>query len=366
MTQNYDRRAFLSRGTLTVAGVGLAATAGGTFLAACGSSDSSDGATKTTTGSTGKKDLGTLDYQLSWIKNVEFAGAYIADTDGDYTDAGFSKVNLISGGPQVAQDAVVQSGKAFYGISSPDITGAAILKGADLIIVGAQYQKNPFAVMSLADAPIKTPEDMYGKKIGVQAGNEAVWNGFIKASGLDASQITKVPVGFDPTPFAKGSAGVDGWFSFVTNEPNVLKEAGYDTVTFLLNDFGYPYVSETIMVKASDIKKNPDKIKAALIGDIKGWTKAVADPALGAKLAATKYGKDNKLDVDEQTLESKAQNKLVSTADTDANGLFTITDDLQEKTIKSLKAGGLTIDPAKLFDLSLLDEVYKENPDLKG
>jgi ABC-type nitrate/sulfonate/bicarbonate transport system substrate-binding protein len=356
MTATYDRRAFLSRSGLTVAGVGLAATAGGSLLAACGSSDS---------GSSGSDSgLGTLDYQLSWIKNVEFAGAYIADTNGYYTDAGFSKVNLMAGGPQVAQDAVVQSGKAFIGISSPDITGAAINKGADLIIVGAQYQKNPFCVMSLAETPIKVPEDMYGKKIGVQATNEAVWAGFVKATGIDESKITKVVVQFDPQPLVDKE--VDGWFSFVTNEPNLLKTKGVDTAVMLLNDHGYPYVSETQMVRASDVKKNPDKVKAALIGDIKGWTKAVADPALGADLAANKYGKDQKLDEEEQKLESEAQNKLVSTADTEANGLFTITDELQAATIKSLAAGGLKITADKLFDLSLLDAIYKDDPSLKG
>ncbi|MCU1357775.1 MAG: transporter substrate-binding protein [Acidimicrobiales bacterium] len=364
MTQSYDRRAFLSRGGLTVAGVGLAATAGGTFLSACGSSDNNSAGTSDTTGAGGSTDLGTLDYQLSWIKNVEFAGAYIADTNGYYTKAGFSKVNLMAGGPQVAQDAVVQSGKAFIGISSPDITAAAINKGADLIIIGAQYQKNPFAVMSLASKPIATPEDMYGKKIGVQATNEAVWNGFIKASGLDASKITKVPVQFDPQGLVNGE--VDGWFSFVTNEPNLLKTQGVDTVTFLLNDHGYPYVSETMMVKASDIKKNPEKIKGALIGDIKGWNEAVAKPEVGANLAATKYGKDQKLDEAEQVLESKAQNKLVSTKDTDANGLFTITDALIADTIKSLAAGGVKISADKLFDMSLLEAVYKDDPSLKG
>ena len=83
------------------------------------------------------------------------------------------------------QDAVVAAGKAFVGISSPDITAAAILQGADLIIVGAQYQKNPFCIMSLATKPIHTPQDMIGKKIGVQSTNESVWKAFLKANNID-------------------------------------------------------------------------------------------------------------------------------------------------------------------------------------
>ena len=199
----------------------------------------------------GSKDLGELTFQLSWIKNVEFAGEYIADTNGYYKDAGFSKVTLLSGGPTVQQDSVVQGGKALVCISAPDITSAAINQGAGLVTIGAQYQKNPFAVMSLATKPIHTPDDMIGKKIGVQATNEAVWNAFLKANAIDPGKITKVPVQFDPSPLVAGT--VDGWFSFVTNEPNLLKTQGVATKTFLLADYKYPLVSETYVVKKGSL-----------------------------------------------------------------------------------------------------------------
>jgi ABC-type nitrate/sulfonate/bicarbonate transport system substrate-binding protein len=333
--------------------------AGSALLAACG-----DDSSPSTSASGGAKSLGALNYQLSWVKNVEFAGAYIADTKGYYTAAGFGSVNLMAGGPNVSQDAVVASGKALIGISSPDITAAAMLKGADLVVIGAQYQKNPFCIMSLASSPINSPQEMIGKKIGVQAVNEPIWNAFLKANNIDASKVTKVPAQFDPSPLV--SKDVDGWFSFFTNEPNLLKTKGVDTAIMLLNDHGYPMVSETYAVKKSSLTADRDKVKAALIGDIKGWTDSLADPKLGAGLAATKYGKDLGLDEAEQTLESAAQNTVVSTSDTKANGLFTITDELIDETLKTLALGGVTITKDKLFDLSVLTEVYTENPTLKG
>jgi ABC-type nitrate/sulfonate/bicarbonate transport system substrate-binding protein len=351
---------YINRRSLFRGGAGLALLgASSALLAACGDDDS-DAASSPS----GKKDFGVLNYQLSWIKNVEFAGQYIADTKGYYKEAGFSSVNLMAGGPSVSQDAVVASGKALVGISSPDITAAAILKGAPIIILGAQYQKNPFAIVSRKDAPINSPQDMVGKKIGVQATNEPVWNAFLKANNLDPSTITKVPAQFDPTPLV--SKEVDGWFSFFTNEPNLLKTKGVDTAVMLLNDHGYPMVSEVYVVKKDSLKNDRDKIKAMLIGDIKGWTDSVADPKLGANLAATKYGKDLGLDEAEQVLESTSQNTVVSTADTKANGLFTIKDEHVEETIKTLGLGGVTITKEQLFDLSVLKEVYDENAALKG
>src|ERR1700760_4316092 len=270
MTELVDRRLFLRRSALGVAGVTVL---GSGLLAACGSdSDSSSGRS-----GGGSKSYGELKYQLSWIKNSEFGGSYIADQKGYFKKAGFSKVTLIAGGPNVTQDAVVQAGSAFVGISSPDITAAAINKGADLVVVAAQYQKNPFCVMSLAKSPIKTPQDMIGKKIGVQSTNDAVWTAFLQANNINPSKVNKVTVQFDPTPLTTGD--VDGWFSFITNEPNLLKVQGIDPYNILLNDFGYPLVSETYMVKRDALKSDRDKLKAMLVADIKGWRDSVADPA---------------------------------------------------------------------------------------
>jgi ABC-type nitrate/sulfonate/bicarbonate transport system substrate-binding protein len=357
VTAQFNRRTFLRTGAV---GLGGGVLLGSSLLAACGGDDDDD--TKSS-GSGGTPDYGTLKFQLSWIKNVEFAGEYIADTKGYYKDAGFSKVELLAGGPTVQQDSIVAAGQAFVGISAPDITGPAINAGAPLIAVGALYQKNPFAVMSLADNPLKKPEDMIGKKIGVQAVNEPVWGSFLKANDLDPKSITKVPAQFDPTPLADGE--VDGWFSFFTNEPNLLKLQGIETEVMLLADNNYPLVSEIYVVRTKSVKDERDKLKALLVADIKGWRDSLKDPAEGAELAAEKYGKDQKLTTEEQTLESQSQNTVILTDDTKANGILTVTDELVEASIASLALGGVKITADKLFDLSVIAEVYEENPELK-
>ncbi len=359
-----DRRTFLRRGGVVGAGAAVLATGGmSAFLAACGSSSKSSSSSSGTTAPSGAADLGTLDFQLSWVKDAEFAGEYIADQKGYYKQQGFSKVNLISGGPNVAQDSVVASGKAIICISSPDITAAAINQGAPIISIGAQYQKNPFAITSLAKTPIHTPQDMYGKKIGVQATNESVWNAFLKANNLDASKINKVPVQFDPTPLATGD--VQGWFAFITNEPNQLLVKGIETYSFLLADNNYPLVSETYVVRTADVSSKPETLKAILKAEIMGWHDSIADPSLGAGYAVNIYGKDQGLNMEEELLESQSQNALIQSADTATNGIFTVTPDLLEKNISTLKIAGINIDQDKLFNMSLINAVYQENPSLK-
>ncbi len=306
---------------------------------------------------------GALDFQLSWIKDVSFAGEYFAETNGHYKQVGFDAVHLLSGGADVHQDAIVESGKAIGCISSPELTAAAILNGADLVAIGAQYQKNPFCVMSLAAKPINTPQDMIGKKIGVQLTNETLWKSFITANGIDASSITEVPVGFDPLPLTTGS--VDGWFSFVTNEPNVLKSKGFDTSVLMLHDHGYPLVSEIYVVRRASLTGDRSAVKAMMHADIMGWHDAIRDPAAGAELTVSKYGQDLGLDLAQQTLSSKSQNELIVTDDVRANGLFTVSDTLIDETIATCKLGGIDIAKDRLFDMSVLREVYAENPALK-
>ena len=358
MRDRLDRRAFLRRGVVGAGGVALL---GPSLLAACGDDD--DTSTSGGGGGGSNADFGTLDYQLSWIKNVEFAGQYIADQEGYYTDAGFSRVNLIAGGPNVTQDAVVASGRAFVGISAPDITGSAIVEGAPLVAVAALFQKNPFCVMSLADSPITSVEDLQGKSIGVQSVNEPVWNAFLAANDIDPDSIDKVPAQFDPQPLANGE--VDGWFSFVTNEPNLLLVQGIETETLLLADFNYPLVSQIYVVRRDTLENERDKIKAFLMADIRGWHDSLADPGRGAELAVNEYGADLGLEVEEQTLESESQNELILSDDTRANGIMTMTDELVAENIDTLGIAGIDITAEQLFDLSVVEEIYEENPDLK-
>jgi ABC-type nitrate/sulfonate/bicarbonate transport system substrate-binding protein len=364
-----SRRAFLDRGGRVLGGVALL-SASPALLAACGSSSKSSkaqpasaGAGSPAAGAVAAGAYGTLNFQLPWIKNVECAAEFIADNKGLYTQQGFSTVNLIAGGPNATpQETVVKTGQAFIGVTSTDSAAQAIQKGFNLKIIGTEYQKNPFCIMSPASKPLNNPQDMIGKKIGVQSVNDSVWAAFLKANSIDIAKVTKVSVGFDPTPLTQGT--VDGWFSFITNEPIDLGIKGFKTTTFLLNDFNYPEVGNVFIVTTDTLKNSRAKLKAVMVAQVMAWKQSLADPALGAQLAATKYGQG--LDVNEQTLESKAQNVITATGDALTNGLFYITPKAQADNVKTLSLGGISVTAEQLFDMTILDEIYQATPDLKA
>ena len=311
-------------------------------------------------------NYGELNIQLSWIKNSEFAGQFLAVENGYYTEAGFSKVNLIAG--PAATEAEVLSGNALVGIANPISTAPIILEeGAPLKIIGTTYQKNPFTILSLKNgANIVTVQDLIGKRIGVQAGpNETLFDALLKANGIKQSQVTKVPVQYDPSPLVNGE--VDGFLAYVTNESFVVESAGNAVTNLLFADNGLPFVTESFVVTQDSIDNNRDALKAFLYATIRGWKASIADSKAGADLALTKFGKDLALNADKEYYQSKTQNDiLVQTDETKANGLFTISKAMIELNLKTLKASGYVIKADQLFDLTLLKEVYDEHPELKG
>ena len=313
-----------------------------------------------------KADFGELNVQLSWIKNSEFAGEFYAVENGYYTDAGFSAVNLVAG--PAATEAEVLSGNALVGIANPISAAPIILnEGAPLKIIGTTYQKNPFTILSLKDgANIATIDDLIGKRIGVQAGpNETLFDALLKANGIDAASVTKVPVQYDPAPLTNGE--VDGFLAYVTNESFVVADQGYEVTNLLFADNGLPFVTESFVVTQDSIDNNRAALKAFLKATILGWKDSIANPDGGADLALNTFGKDLGLNAAKEYYQSKTQNDiLVQTDETRANGLFTISDEMIAQNLATLESAGYTITAEQLFDMSLLAEVYEENPELKG
>jgi len=365
-----SRRSLLQGGAALGLGAGFAA-----ILAACGSDSPSAATTAATTAGTdapvatdaagtvapaateGAAALTPVAIQLCYLKNVQFAGSFFATTKGYYTDEGLD-VTILAGGPSLAPEPIVVSGQALVGITHTAEAVAAINNGADLKIIGAGFQKNPTCFASLAANPIKSPTDLYGKKVGISDSNAPIWDSFAKANTLDVSKVTVVKVGFDATSLASGE--IDALMAFAPNEPSILKTQGVDTYVMLLSDFNYPLMEDLYIANAADIA-DPAKMKllvAMMAGESKGWADVVADPTAAADLAVDNFGKDLNLDRDQQRFDAAAQNDFVADADTKAHGLFWMTDEKIAGTIASLALGGVTA-TADMFTTAVLAEVYQ-------
>jgi ABC-type nitrate/sulfonate/bicarbonate transport system substrate-binding protein len=347
----------LSRRDLLRNGAGLAGGAAllGAFpslLAACSSSKKA-----ATAPSSGTAALTKASIQFDYLLNAQFMGSYYAETRGYYTAQGVD-VTLLPGGPNISPEPIVVAGTATVAVSHTAEIIQAIDNGADLKIIGATFQKSPTCMASRADAPIMTPQDMVGKKIGISASNTPIWDSFLKANNMTAQGIDVVTVQFDASSLANGE--IDGLMAFAVNEPIVLKLQGTPTYYFLLNDFNYPSMEDLYIARGADLL-DPVKRKVVagiMAGESKGWSDALADPDGAANLVLTNFGKDLNLSAEQQKLQCEGEGPFVSDADTAAHGLFWMTPDKVAGTIKSMALGGVAATPS-LFTNEILTDIYK-------
>jgi ABC-type nitrate/sulfonate/bicarbonate transport system substrate-binding protein len=235
-------------------------------------------------------------------------------------------------------------------------------EGMKFKVIAAMFQKNPFGIVSVEAKPIRTPNDLIGKKVGVQAANEPIWDALLEINKLDATKITKVPVQFDPTPLINGE--VDGWFSFVINEPITVKEKGGKPVVMALKDVGVTVFQQLVITTENALDNERAKVKAVLQAELMGWQKNLADPAVGAKLAVETHGTGLGLTLAHETEQNRLQIELQKSPTTDRKGLGYMSDEDIDKNLHVLSTMGLSTITKSTYTNELLDEIYEGGTDL--
>jgi len=342
----------LSRRSLLGGGLKLA---GGVALAG-GLGSLADALVSGTTAA-GASALTPLSFQLGWLTNTEFAGSYLAQQNGYYAKQGLDVTILPGEGVDV--EGIVGAGKAIVGDSNADTCSAAVAQGADLKIIGAKYQKNPFCIISSAKKPIKTPQELVGKRVGVNAYNFTGWATFLAVNGISKSKVVTVNEGYTAGPEALAEGRVDAWMGFITNEPTVLELSGFPVHTFLLADFGYEVYADIYETTSTAIAQHKDELVEFLRAEREGWQADIDKPAAGLSVTLARYGKKLGLSPKQQGLENTAQLALVSTPYTEKAGLFSMDPADIANNIKTLrlanskKIGNYYTQP-DLFDDSIL------------
>jgi ABC-type nitrate/sulfonate/bicarbonate transport system substrate-binding protein len=291
-----------------------------------------------------------LTMQAAWINDAEFAGYFVALDKGYYKEAGLD-LTYLSGGPDVIPESTLVASKADLALTTPDTTVTAITQqGAKFKIIGAQYQKNPVGIVSLAGKPIKTPQDLIGKTLAVPPVNVVSVEAMFALQGIDKSKVNIVPYAYDPTPLIKGE--IDASLDFTTNVPFTIKQAGKDATSFLLYDFGFTIYNDTVVVTEETLKTKRKELVAWLKASRAGWVENLKDPAAYPPMFKDTWFKGTGRTIENEVYFNTAQKPLIDSP----AGIFSMTDEGIEKNIAAL--GQVGIKASKdMFDTSLLAEI---------
>ena len=348
MTNPISRRRLL----VSALGAGGLAAIGG--LSACGGPTTGGGSSGSQAGPR------KVTYQLSWTHSVQFGGTYVAKDKGLFDKLALD-VTLAPGGPNVAGDANTVSGQALMNISAADGVARSNAQGADLVMIGRQYQKSPGTLLSLGSAPIKTPQELVGKKVGVAGTDTPALDAFLTINKLTKEQVTFVPSQYDPAVLT--AKQVDAIFCFYNDLPVALRTKGIEGYSMLLADFGYNPMSQTYTVLRSSLE-DTDKRKQIVDlfrADAQGWQLYEKDPTAAAELTVKQFP-DAGLDLKTQTEQAKVQLDIMYSDLTKKEGFAAYTDADVETNLELFKVLGIEGGDAKLWDHSILDEVYANGP----
>lgn len=291
-----------------------------------------------------------LTMQAAWINDAEFAGYFVAIDNGLYAAEGLD-LTYLPGGPDVIPESTIVAGKADLALTTPDTTVKAITdQGAKFKIIGAQYQKNPIGIVSLAAKPIKTPQDLIGKTLAVPPVNVISVEAVLKLNNIDKSQVNIVPYAYDPTPLVKGE--IDASLDFTTNVPFTIKQAGQDATSFLLYEFGFTIFNDTVVVTEETLKNKRKELVSFLRASRKGWEENLKDPNVYPPKFADTWFKGTGRTIENEIYFNNAQKPLIESP----AGIFSMTDEAIQKNIEALSQVGIKA-TKDMFDASLLAEI---------
>jgi len=261
-----DRRAVLQGGGLAVAAAGI----GLTLLLP----------------TRGRAGAAKIVVKYDWLMSNGQIGDIVALEKGFFAEQGL-EVELSPGGPNSATVPPVVSGQAALGqFSDSAQLLLARASGVPVKIIACGYRMAPFAFYSLPRAPIRTVQDMIGKRIGIQPTARFVLDAILSKNRIDPSQLTITNIGFDMTPLVADQVdAVTGW---ITNT-QALSVIGPERIDLMMGDTGLPSYANVYFATDDAIASHADTLARFIRAVAKGWGWTHDNPREAVEITVAAY-----------------------------------------------------------------------------
>jgi NitT/TauT family transport system substrate-binding protein len=209
-----------------------------------------------------------IDMQLGWLIGGNQIGEVAAWKQGYFEQEGID-FEIQPGGPNIDGVAVVASGRFDLGqVSSSPSLMLAVSQGLPIKCFAVGVQKHPYCFFSLKKKPIRSAQDMVGKRVGIQSTGIILLKALLAKNKIDEKSVTIVPIGADMTPLMTGQVdAVTGW---VTNT-TALKALGPDRVDMALWDTGVKLYALPYYATTKTLQTHGDVLAGFLRASAKGW-----------------------------------------------------------------------------------------------
>ena len=301
--------------------------------------------------------------QLKWVTQAQFAGYYVAQAKGFYTEENL-EVTIKPGGPDIAPAQVIAGGGADVIIDWMPSALAVREKGTALVNIAQPFKSSGMMLTCLKETGIKKPEDFKGKTLGVWFfGNEypfLSWMAHLKiptTGGADG--VTVLKQGFNVDPLLQKQAACISTMTY--NEYWQVIDAGIkadDLVTFKYEDEGVATLEDGLYVLEDKLKDEAFKAKMVKFvrASMKGWKWAEEHPDDAAGIVLEN-------DASGAQTEKHQKRMMGEVAKLTAGSNGTLDEADYKRTVESLLAGGsdpvISKEPEGAWTHEVTDEALK-------
>lgn len=295
--------------------------------------------------------------QLKWVHQAQFAGLYMAQEKGYYAEENIT-VTFLEGGQDIDIAENIITGKADFGMLSPDEILIKRSQGYSLNAIAAIYRRSAVVFLSKADSGIVRPQDFLGKTVAASdTGGSAEFQiqliAMMKKLQLDISQVNVVTYDPDYTAFIKGEVDVTPAYS--TGGLIRLREQGLKLNLIWPSDYGIHFYSDSLATTDKMISENPELVIRFLRATLKGWRDAIGDYTQAVDITL-EYAQvpDSRL----QTAMMEAMLPLVHTGE---DNIGWMKPEIWHGMYDTLLDQGLLADPFDVnqaYTLRFLEEIY--------
>lgn len=219
-----------------------------------------------------------LNFRLDWTHYGVHAPFFLAQDRGYYAKEGL-KVNILEGQGSATVMQLVAQGRDPLGLIDYSTQLYGVEQGLPIVAV-ARIVSDMLGVISPADAPIKTPQDLVGKIVAYAPSESSgiALNALLAKTGVDGKKISVV----NPATGAKNALflqkRVDAIPGNVNVQPAQLEAQGGKVVYFKFSEFGLSMMAQGITANKAFLEKNPDVVRAFVKASLQGLEDTRKDP----------------------------------------------------------------------------------------
>ncbi len=229
----------------------------------------------------------TLQMQLDWLPNAQFAGILLAYEMGWYKKAGI-ELELIPWRPYLNQVDVLKSPGNVVVSTEDNLLIKGVLSGEPVVAISTMMQYSGLGWMVLNHRGIHSLKDLKGKKIGIHTDGKTGIEVALNFVGLSKSDVTIEDVDFAYERLLRDKE-VDAMQCLSLVEPLELRDKGLDFSVFLAKDNGYWVYSQVFGTSRRLATKEPDMLAEFVKISFDGWRAAFQDPEKAAEIIVRQY-----------------------------------------------------------------------------